>query len=58
MTGKQSFELPEIVDLNQNDTHEVEIKGHDESFLTYDSETNSIIVDKSKAKYGKHQIEI
>ena len=60
MTEKASLELPEIVDLNQGDTHEVEIelKEHDESFLTYDSESNSIIVDKSEAKEGKYAIEI
>ena len=58
MSGKASLELPQIVDLNQGDTHEVELKGHEESFLTYDSESNSIIVDKSTAKEGKYKIKI
>ena len=26
--------------------------------MTYDAESNSIIIDKSKAKYGKYEIEI
>ena len=58
MTGKATYVLPEIVDLNSGDTYEVELIGHDESFMTYDAESNSIIIDKSKAKYGKHEIEI
>lgn len=29
-TGKASFLLPEIVELNEGDTYEVELIGHDE----------------------------
>ena len=58
MTGYITYELPEIVDMNQGDTYEVTMEGLDESFMVYDSESNSIIIDQSKAKFGKYTIEI
>ena len=44
--------------MNQGDTYEVQLQGLDESFMAYDSASNSIIVDKSMATFGKHVVEI
>ena len=58
MTGKVIYELPEIVDVNANDTFIVSIEGGlDESFMKYDLESNSIIIDKNATKFGKYEIQ-